>query len=54
MGILSSLIRAFSAKPVKVQYRPGKVGAINAWKAAKKARGNWVPHDQWVQRKRKK
>ena len=54
MGLLSSLFRAFSARSVKVHYRPGKVGAINAWKVAKKARGDWLPHDEWIKRKRGK
>lgn len=51
MGILSSLFRVFAARPIKVHYRPGKVGKISAWKVAKKARGDWIPHDQWVKRK---
>ncbi len=32
--------------------RLSKIGAVNAWKIGKKARGDWLPHDEWLRRKR--
>lgn len=34
--------------------RRGKRGSIIDWQAKKKASGSWVPHDEFVKRKRGK
>lgn len=54
MKFISSLFRAFRSASVKVHKRPGKIGAINAWKVGKKASGKWLPHDQYVKLKKGK
>ncbi|MFV0335806.1 MAG: hypothetical protein ACK5JR_17245 [Tropicimonas sp.] len=52
MGFLSSLFRAFSGKKPTVHRHFSKIDKVNAWKVAKKAKGNWLPHDEYVKRKR--
>lgn len=54
MGFFSSIFRSLSRGSVVVHRRASKIDKINSWKAAKKLRGDWVPHDQWVKSKRKR
>lgn len=36
----------------KVHRRSSKIDKVNKWKAGKKVSGNWLPHDEYVKRKR--
>lgn len=55
MGLLGSLVGALlgGRGKTKGHYRPSKIDKINGWKAGKKASGNWLPHDEYVKRKRR-
>ena len=54
MGIFSSIFKDLSRGAVVVNRRSSKIDKINAWKAAKRVRGDWIPHDEWVKRKRRR
>jgi hypothetical protein len=50
LGFLSGLFR--QTVKARVRAPKGRIEKINAWKAGKKARGKWVPHEEYVKRKR--
>jgi hypothetical protein len=55
MGFFSSLLGVvFGGKGSPTRhYRASKIDKINRWKAGKKASGKWLPHDEYVKRKRR-
>ncbi|MEL7688363.1 hypothetical protein AAG592_12730 [Citromicrobium bathyomarinum] len=54
MGIFSSIFGGLSRGAVIEHRRSSKIDKINAWKVAKKVRGDWIPHDEWVKGKRRR
>lgn len=54
MGLFSFFLKAFSGGHAAVRRHPSKIANINAWKVDKKGRGEWLSHDEWVKRKRKR
>lgn len=51
-GFLAGLIG--SAEKGRNRSPRGKIEKVNAWKGAKKAKGNWLSHDEYVRRKKGK
>jgi len=57
-SLLGSLIGAIAKsgqrRRPKAHYGSSKIKGMNAWKSGKKARGKWLPHDEYINQKRRK